>query len=82
MKPSEHSGRVLRKTSFTQRERLIPLMACSTLTRTRDKARLCRFSPGVNSLPRGFFLVVEFLRHPVHTLETLCLCGGAWQADS
>ena len=60
MKRSEHSAWVLRNTSFTQRERLMPQMACSTRTRARDKARLCRFSPGLRSFPRGFFSAGAF----------------------
>ena len=37
---SDHSALVLRKTSFTMRERFTPARACSTRTRTRDSLRL------------------------------------------
>jgi hypothetical protein len=56
MKRSEQPGRVLRSVSLTHRDRLMPEMACSTRTRTRDRARLCRLSRRVSSLPFGFFL--------------------------
>ena len=63
---------VLRNTSFTQRERLMPAMACSTLTRTLDILRLLAFSFSVSSFLRGFFSVEPFYTPSVHTLESLC----------
>ena len=71
IKPSEQSGRVFRSTSLTQRDRLIPEMACSTRTRMRDRDRLWRFSAGVSSFPRGFFLVDMCVAREAHILETL-----------
>src|SRR5574341_886591 len=55
MAKSEKSSLVLRKTSLVTRQRLIPEMACSTRTRTRDSDRFLRFSARVSSRRRGFF---------------------------
>lgn len=73
MNRSEQSGCVLRSVSLTQRDRLTPERACSTLTRMRQSARLRRFSSGVNSLPRGFFLAGDSLQRAAHNLGTLYL---------
>lgn len=58
-----------------------PPILCSTRTRSRDKCRLCRFSPGVNSPPRGFFSVDPFRRHAVHSLETQYLYPSVCAVD-
>jgi len=68
---SEKLSFVLRKTSFTMRERLTPESACSTPTLMRDIFLLLRFSDLVNSPLRGFFLAAEFLLSVVHSPETL-----------
>jgi len=64
MTKSEKPSFVFRKTSFTHRERLMPAIACSTLTRTLDILRLFAFSFSVSSFLRGFF--------SVRSLENLC----------
>jgi hypothetical protein len=79
MTKSEKLSFVLRNTSFTHRERLMPAMACSTLTRTLDILRLFAFSCLVNSFLRGFFSVESSYVPWVRSLENLCLstrsCG-------
>ena len=45
----------LRCLSLTIRQRFMPLMTCSTRTRTLEMIRLACFSVSLNSLPRGFF---------------------------
>ena len=82
IKPSEQSGRVFRITSLTQRDRLIPEMACSTRTRTRDRDRLWRFSAGVSSFPRGFFLVGMCVAQAARILETPYPCEPLICEDS
>src|SRR5258708_23369379 len=67
--------------SFTIRLRLAPPILCSTRTRIRDKCRLCRFSPGVNSPLRGFFSADRFRRHGVHILESPYLYPSACLED-
>ena len=69
MKLSEQSARLLRNLSLTHRARLIPEMACSTRTRTRDRARLCRFSAGLSSVPFGFFHLMRLLNLRLITLK-------------
>src|SRR4029453_16875821 len=49
---------VRRNTSLTIRQRLTPDSVCSTTTRTLENSVLRNFSPTLNSLPGGFFLVV------------------------
>lgn len=70
MTRSENKSLVLRKTSFTIRERLIPEIACSTPTLTREIFLLFRFSVLVNSPLRGFFWVAECLQPEVRTPES------------
>lgn len=78
---SEPSGFQWRRVSVTARARLMPAMACSPRTRTRDQARWCRLSARLNALPRGFFSVAGSGGLRVHSLESLCL-GARWcQAD-
>ena len=77
MKRSEQCWRVLRKMAWTQRDRLTPDKACSARTRTRDRARWCRFSRGVRSLPFGFFSLEKHPARSVHNLENLSL-DAAW----
>lgn len=72
MTKSEKPFFVLRSTSFTHRERLMPAIACSTLTRTLDILRLFAFSFSVNSFLRGFFSVEPFYRPWVRSLESRC----------
>jgi hypothetical protein len=79
---SENSSFVLRKTSLTTRERLIPEMACSTLTRTREIFRLCRFSAGVSSPLRGFFSVGAFEPRVARILESHYLCTASTGVDT
>lgn len=67
---SEISGMVLRRVSLTERERLMPAMACSTLTRVRESLRLWRFSEGLRSAPRGFFGLMDLLYFGLVTLKT------------
>src|SRR4029450_13162429 len=57
MTKSDNSALVLRKMSFTIRERFTPARACSTRTRMRDSLRLWRFWPRVNAPLRGVFAV-------------------------
>lgn len=75
MTRSEKPSLVFRNTSFTMRERLIPEIACSTLTRICDILRLLRFSVAVSSFLRGFFSVDTAYLPLVHSLESLYLCG-------
>ncbi len=72
MKRSKQSECVLCNVPLTHRHRLMPQIACSTLTRTWDKARLCRFSPGIRSLPRGFFRLMKLLDRRFITLK-ICI---------
>src|SRR5262249_42027210 len=69
---NEKNSLVLRSTSFTIRERFTPASACSTLTRMRESARLCRFSPRDNSPLRGFFSAAGSGRLAVHSPESRC----------
>lgn len=69
MTRSEKPSFVLRKTSLTHRERLMPAIACSILTRTLDILRLFVFSFSVNSFLRGFFSAESSCTLSVHTLE-------------
>ncbi len=71
MAKSEKPSFVLRNTSFTQRERLIPAIACSTLTRTLDILRLFALSFSVKSFLRGFFSAELFYAPSVRSLESL-----------
>src|SRR5262249_42444443 len=71
---SEKLSFVLRKTSFTIRERLAPERACSPLTLMRDIFLFLRFSDLVNSPLRGFFLVAWFLPLVAHNPEILYPC--------
>ena len=68
---SEKPSFVFRKVSFTLRERLMPAMACSTLTRTLDILRLFVFSFSVKSFLRGFFSVESFYAPWARNLESL-----------
>jgi hypothetical protein len=81
MTKSEKPSLVLRNTSFTHRERLMPAMACSTLTRTLDIVRLFAFSFFVSSFLRGFFSVAPFYRPSVHNLESLCPSARSYVLD-
>src|SRR5574341_1073740 len=78
---SEKPSFVLRNTSFTMRERLMPAIACSTLTRIRERLRFFRFSDAVNSPLRGFFSADKFYEHAVHNPESLYLCRAWLHAD-
>lgn len=69
MTRSEKPSFVLRKTSLTHRERLMPAIACSILTRTLDILRLFVFSFSVNFFLRGFFSAESSYTLSVHTLE-------------
>src|SRR4029453_18745213 len=79
---SDHSSLVLRKMSFTMRERFTPARACSTRTRTRDSLRLWRFWPRVNAPLRGFFSVDGSGALGAHTPETRCPYTGSCRGDS
>ena len=79
---SEKSPLVLRKRSFTIRDRFTPAMACSTRTRTRDSLRLCRFCHRVNAPWRGFFSVAASGALLVHSLESQYPCTGSSPGDS
>ena len=81
MTKSEKPSLVFRNTSFTHRERLMPAMACSTLTRTLEILRLFALSFSVSSFLRGFFSVEPFYTPSVHTLESLCPSGGSYVLD-
>ena len=72
MTKSEKPSFVLRNTSFTHRERLMPAIACSTRTRTLDILRLFAFSFSVSSFLRGFFSVEPIYALWVRSLESLC----------
>lgn len=67
---SEKPSFVLRNTSFTLRERLIPEMACSTLIRTLEILRLFSFSFSVRSFLRGFFSADTFFVPSARILES------------
>jgi hypothetical protein len=74
MTESETPSAVLRKTSFTMRQRLTPDKACSTRTRVRANFRLVRFSAVVNSpLAAFFFRLAGFLYRWLVPLETTIL---------
>src|SRR5215813_3150479 len=75
---SEMPAVVRRKTSLTMRQRLTPEIVCSTTTRALEKIVLMNFSPTLNSLPLGFFLVAWSGFLPAHTPESPCLCR-AWR---
>src|SRR5262249_2300410 len=70
MTKSEKCALVLRSTSFTIRARFTPANACSTLTRMRASARLCRFSLRDNFPLRGFFSAGGFGLRAVHRPES------------
>jgi hypothetical protein len=72
MTKSEKPSFVLRNISFTHRERLMPAIACSTLTRTLDILRLLAFSFSVSSFLRGFFSVELFYTPWARSLESPC----------
>lgn len=72
MTKSEKPSFVLRKTSFTLRERLMPAIACSTLTRTLDILRLLALSLSVSSFLRGFFSVAPSYAPSVRSLGNRC----------
>src|SRR5947207_10401665 len=55
MTESETPSAVVRKTSFTIRQRFTPDSACSTPTRMRRSFRLARRSAAVSAPPAGFF---------------------------
>lgn len=78
MTKSEKPSFVFRNTSFTLRERLMPAIACSTLTRTLDILRLFSFSFLVRSFLRGFFSAGTFFVPLARTLETLCLYARSY----
>jgi hypothetical protein len=71
MTKSENPSFVFRNISFTHRERLMPEMACSTLTRTLDTLRLRSFSLSVRSFLRGFFSADMFFVPWARSLESL-----------
>src|SRR6266545_2570806 len=73
---SEKPSLVFLNTSFTLRERLIPEMACSTLTRTLEILRLFSFSFSVRSFLRGFFSADTFFVPSAHILESQCPMQG------
>src|SRR5512139_1889691 len=75
MTKSEKLSLVFLKISFTMRHRLIPEMACSTLTRICDNLRLLSFSLAVSSFLCGFFSVERVGGLWAHSLETPCLYG-------
>ncbi len=79
---SEKYGLVFRNVSFTMRAHLAPPILCSTRTRSRDKARLWRFSPRVNAPPRGFFSADTLRRRAVHSLESRYPCPSACGTDN
>ena len=81
MTKSEKSSLVFLKISFTIRERLMPEMACSTLTRTCAILRLRSFSFAVNSFLRGFFSADTIYELWVHTLESLHPCAKRFALD-
>src|SRR6201987_6113640 len=77
MTASDTPSLVLRKTSFTMRERFTPARSCSTLTRICANFRLVRFSASVSS-PRGgfFFRLAGFLHCRLIALESGILVQG------
>src|SRR5260370_2015880 len=77
MTVSDTPSLVLRKTSFTMRERFTPARSCSTLTRICANFRLVRFSASVSS-PRGgfFFRLAGFLHCRLIALEPGILLQG------
>src|SRR5205814_2709335 len=77
MTASDTPSLVLRKTSFTMRERFTPARSCSTLTRICANVRLVRFSASV-SFPRGgfFFRLAGFLHRRLIALESGILVQG------
>lgn len=76
MTKSEKPSLVFLKTSFTQRERLTPEIACSTLTRTLEILRLRSFSLAVNSFLRGFFRLTQFADLRLVPLKTRVFMQG------
>ena len=82
MTRSEKPSLVLRNTSFTLREGLMPAIACSTLTRSLDILRLFAFSFSVRSFLRGFFSADTFCVPWAHSLESRCLGAKYTDADS
>src|SRR5437870_1542445 len=84
MTASDTPSLVLRKTSFTMRERFTPAMSCSTLTRICANLRLVRFSPSVSSPRGGFFFRLAGLLHcRLIALESGILVQGGlrWVGD-
>src|SRR5205814_7460162 len=77
MTASDTPSLVLRKTSFTMRERFTPARSCSTLTRICANLRLVRFSASVSS-PRGgfFFRLAGLLHRRLIALESGVLVQG------
>jgi len=67
---SEKPSFVFLKISFTDRDRLMPEMACSTLTRILDIVRFPTFSWMVNSFLRGFFSADIVYALSAHTPES------------
>lgn len=72
MTKSEKPSFVFRNTSFTDRERLMPAITCSTLTRTLDILRLFALSLSVSSFLRGFFSVAPSYAPSVRNLGNRC----------
>src|SRR4029450_10104615 len=64
---------VRRNTSLTIRQRFTPDNVCATTTRTLENSVLRNFSPTLNSLPGGFFLVVWSTWLLARSLESRCL---------
>src|SRR5437667_12465187 len=78
MTVSDTPSLVLRKTSFTMRQRFTPARSCSTLTRICANFRLVRFSASV-SFPRGgfFFRLAGLLHCGLIPLESGILVQGS-----
>src|SRR5215831_12425427 len=73
MAKSENWALVLRSTSFTIRARFTPASACSTLTRRRASARLCRFSLFDNFPLYGFFRLPSLVHRRFIALQARVL---------
>src|SRR5881392_1561229 len=78
MTASDTSSLVLRKTSFTMRERFTPARSCSTWTRICANFRLVRFSASVSSPRGGFFFRLASLLHgrPIALESGILVQGG------
>ena len=82
MAESETPALVLRKTSFTMRQRLTPARACLTRTRRLANLRLVRFSAGVRSAAaRLFFSPGRSQLPPARILGIPYPCTRSPQAD-